>query len=1134
MEYSKASTTFVQEIKQRLNNSSENNLTEVQQIENFIAKKEYDKAGNLAIQLLDQNSNNQKVLELLAETKFLQGDILEAEMLFENVLKNSEKKSAALKYLIEINIEKHSLSVALNYFIEFLMLEPYDEQSKIYSEFFATNLKGDLQKRFYSFMNFNEMVPTTFTIETALACDLKCPECAIGGGMINSRAKGFMKFDQFKEIFDKIKPSCEYLYLHLWGEPMLNKEIFKIISYASQFTRTNISTNAQSLDNNKIEKLITSGVSDLIVSIDGYSQEVYEKYRVGGDVKQALKSLHKLASVNTKYGNKVQITPQFIVFEHNEHEVESFEKYCSSIGLKPLFKAPYIRSNNSEFSFSSNTNYRRKQYEDEVSLKTAMADCVNAKEVFTINLDGSVIVCCHDYDKATNFGNIFEEDLTTIWNKSDYRKYRWKIIDGQASSFCIDNCMTYTKALEEPEVQKKEVKISNKPERQKEVNLSKVNLCSGPRKLNDYVNIDITPNSDIVLDLEKSLLPFEDNSVETLVCISAINYFTRARALEIIKDVFRTLTDGGVARFGVQDLRLLTKKYLDKDEQFFFEKLEDGSNRFPSDTLADKFNEWFYGFPSSGKHCKYVYDFESLAFLFKKAGFKKVEQKQYRESEIENIELIDNRPEQLFFLEAVKECKEDFDKSKIKISSSNDWSNEKNWQALLEKLEENISDKKSLVKAAQLMINTNKWSYLIKMLNKYLSANANDEEIRRLLNKAERKLKEEEPTQQQILQNQKESLKLNKLNGSVRSDEFHLRKAIDWILTAFDAAGGKGISANYNLIDKKWNMAYPETTGYIIPTLIEFSKQTNDYSIIDKAIQMADWAIAIQWNNGGIGEPVGVFGRKPIIFNTSQVILGFLSCYDLTSDIKYLNAAIKAGDWITGSQEKDGSWKENTYKGPQSYHIRTAWSLLELFKVSNDQKYSNAAHNNLKYTLSLAEENGFINNTSLEYPEKSWTHFIGYTLVGLLEIYRLIDDKESKLKLMSVLINAAENLIEYYNQNRERQSYPCFPGTFDNNWRSTDNWSCISGNAQLEFFLRRMHIQTKYPQYLACADKVLDDLKHLQILDIAENDKNLYGSFTGSYPVEGQYRKYNIPNWGVKFFADSLIQKIYKVNKYLG
>lgn len=79
-----------------------------------------------------------------------------------------------------------------------------------------------------------------------------------------------------------------------------------------------------------------------------------------------------------------------------------------------------------------------------------------------------------------------------------------------------------------------------------------------------------------------------------------------------------------------------------------------------------------------------------------------------------------------------------------------------------------------------------------------------------------------------------------------------------------------------------------------------------------------------------------------------------------------------------------------------------------------------------------------------------------------------------------------------------------------------------------------MYNHTKYPQYLECADKLLDDLKTLQILDSAGSDMNLYGSFTGCYPIDGQYRPFDLPNWGVKFFADSILQKIHNSNNYLG
>ena len=107
-------------------------------------------------------------------------------------------------------------------------------------------------------------------------------------------------------------------------------------------------------------------------------------------------------------------------------------------------------------------------------------------------------------------------------------------------------------------------------------------------------------------------------------------------------------------RFGVQDLEIIAKKYLDKDTDFFFQKLPDGRDRFVGATIADKVNAWFYGFEINGNPCQYVYDYESLSLLFKEAGFSTVERKQYMESRIAEIKLIDNRPEQMFFLEAIK------------------------------------------------------------------------------------------------------------------------------------------------------------------------------------------------------------------------------------------------------------------------------------------------------------------------------------------------------------------------------------------------------------------------------------------------------------------------------------------------
>lgn len=184
--------------------------------------------------------------------------------------------------------------------------------------------------------------------------------------------------------------------------------------------------------------------------------------------------------------------------------------------------------------------------------------------------------------------------------------------------------------------------------------VTRLNLCCGPQQIPGYLGIDFDGPVDLVLDLERRNLPFADASMEAVLCMSAINYFTRERAAELVAEVHRVLRRGGVARFGVQDLESIARRYVEKDAAFFFQTLPDGRQRFEGPTIGDKFAAWFYGYAVKGVPCRYFYDYDSLAHLFTSAGFTTVERRPFRDSRLDHIELIDNRPDQMFFLEAVK------------------------------------------------------------------------------------------------------------------------------------------------------------------------------------------------------------------------------------------------------------------------------------------------------------------------------------------------------------------------------------------------------------------------------------------------------------------------------------------------
>lgn len=995
--------------------------------------------------------------------------------------------------------------------------------------------------------NKDGYAPQVFTIETTLACNLRCPECAIGGGMI-SRNKGLMSFEQYKIIADKIRPYARYVYLHIWGEPLLNPDIFRMIAYTAAFARTNISTNGMALTREMAEALITSGVAEVIVSIDGVSQEVYEQYRVGGDVQQAFAALAALVEANRRHGGQVAISPQFVVFRHNQHEMEAFSRRCAALGLQASFKAPYLRPG-SRFAAGDYPEFQRPHYDDVTQLRAAMRECQNPREVFTVLADGSVVICCHDYAGVTCFGNIFRQEVMDVWNATEYVDFRRAILEGRAPDFCVSNCMTWVLGNKDDKALERDV------EPQAAQAAVRLNLCSGAVRLPGFVNIDVLPGADLQIDLEHELLPFADGSVECVVCISAINYFTYRRAGQIIADVFRVLKPGGVARFATQDLRLLARYYLSEADNFFAAQLADGQDRFPGRTRADKFNEFFYGFRSGDKHCNYVYDFESLAMLFRDAGFALIEELPFGKSRINGAELFDNRPEQMFFLEAVKPgaerpaCRTE-EKLQGLLALKSDWLGqagqplrsatdevvrqlasdpERGWQRLLQLLETNPADLAAVQACAAVLKECGRFGDLVKLYARYLSVYPDDGPIRTALADAQQAEEAENVRRGQRDRQSRSALQATydeRLNR-IGSDREHLDACMAWLCRAQDQNGRGGVSALYYMGQSRWDIDYPETTGYIIPTFLSYAQLTGKAEFFERARRMGEWELAIQATNGGAGEPYGLYGYMPRIFNTGQVMLGWLALYKETGSSAYLEALVRAGDWIAGCLDHEGKWSAHTYQGPKAYKSRVSWSLLELYALTGETRYRQAAERSVAWMLRQAEPTGWFRNCSLTDPDHPWTHLIGYVLVGLQEVVRLNTADIDTDRVAWLLQQAGQGISTTYRQMKQAACgrFVTLPGALNPQWQGSDAWTCVTGTAQLEFFLRRLGWLCKDPVFIETADMMLADIKQLQYLD-GVSDPNIYGGLPGSYPLGGEYCSYAIPNWGVKFFSDCLLQRL--------
>lgn len=186
--------------------------------------------------------------------------------------------------------------------------------------------------------------PYWLTLDPTNFCQLHCPFCPTGANK-GIRDKSSMSLEHFKKLMDQIGPAVIHMDMMNWGESVLNLDLPEMIAYARRFgIEIRLDTNFNDVSEKTIEKLILSGLDIIGISIDGLTQETYAKYRIGGSLEKALKNLSILVRKRVELGRRnPHIIWQFLVFRHNEHEVEQVESFARSRGVdKVCIKRAYM------------------------------------------------------------------------------------------------------------------------------------------------------------------------------------------------------------------------------------------------------------------------------------------------------------------------------------------------------------------------------------------------------------------------------------------------------------------------------------------------------------------------------------------------------------------------------------------------------------------------------------------------------------------------------------------------------------------------------------------------------------------------------------------------------------------------
>lgn len=353
----------------------------------------------------------------------------------------------------------------------------------------------------------------------------------------------------------------------------------------------------------------------------------------------------------------------------------------------------------------------------------------------------------------------------------------------------------------------------------------------------------------------------------------------------------------------------------------------------------------------------------------------------------------------------------------------------------------------------------------------------------------------------------------------------HLDATMRWLCRAQDACEGGGVAGSYSVgARSQWRPAYPETTGYIIPTFFDYAKVSECSDYAERSRRMASWECDVQMASGAVQAGlIGPLPQRPAVFNTGQVLFGWARAYRETSDARYLDAAIRAADFLVAAQDNDGAWRAHASPlvrpGINLYDARTAWGLAELGKLTGRPQYTEAAVRNLDFVCALQHDNGWFPNCCTRNDSTPVLHLLAYAMEGLLEAGALL----AVPTYLAAARRAADALIPKLRDDGS------LAGQFDDKWDAAAEWSCLTGDAQTAIVWLRLHQVTGDARYLEAAARLNRFVMATQI--VAADDPGVRGGVAGSHPISGAYMGNTYPNWAAKFLADALMLEMRIVSR---
>lgn len=302
-------------------------------------------------------------------------------------------------------------------------------------------------------------LPAFVSVEPAAVCQLHCPECPVGQANHQSTIKRSVTINQstilslplFERILAEIAPTAHTMQFYFQGEPLLNRDLPVMIRRAHDSgLYTIVSTNAQALTRELANRLVEAGLSRIIVSIDGFSEESYEAYRQGGSLERALAGLRALYDAKQALtARHLTIVLQVLRLRTNEHEWPWIAQHYRELGADRLeFKTAQLYDYEqghplmpTDERYSRYRKGKDNRYHLKRNKTLLFSPCHRLWTGCVVTTRGEVLPCCYDKASAHSYGNIQQQSMRELFQGPRAHALRRVVLRTSSRLDICHNCV---------------------------------------------------------------------------------------------------------------------------------------------------------------------------------------------------------------------------------------------------------------------------------------------------------------------------------------------------------------------------------------------------------------------------------------------------------------------------------------------------------------------------------------------------------------------------------------------------------------------------------------------------------------------------------------------------------------------